>query len=123
MSKAFTRESDDVPERPGRRPVSSLPPGKKNYLTPTGARRLQEELSQLIEVERPRIPSPTGNVEAQRKLEKVDERIFRLQQSIQSAVVVEPPAKPWEQVHFGATVTVRDTRGEEETYRIVGVDE
>ena len=41
MSKAFTREDDDRPERPlARRQPSLLPPGAKNYLTPDGALRL-----------------------------------------------------------------------------------
>jgi transcription elongation factor GreB len=36
---------------------------------------------------------------------------------------VEPPAPPWNQVLFGASVTVRNQQGEEMTYCIVGVDE
>lgn len=50
-------------------------------------------------------------------------RIDQLQESLQTAVVVPPPAQPWEQVLFGATVTVRDKAGEESRYRLVGVDE
>jgi transcription elongation factor GreB len=124
MSKAFTRESDDTPEpRPMVRLSSALPAGTKNYITASGARRLQEELKRLVEVERPQLPSHPENVEARQKLQAVDQKIFRLQESIESAVVVEPPQKPWEQVRFGATVTVRNSRGETETYRIVGVDE
>ncbi len=49
MSKAFTREEDDAPERPTPlRPASSLPPGTKNYLTPDGAVRFRDELDRLI---------------------------------------------------------------------------
>ena len=102
---------------------SALPPGTKNYITASGARRLQEKLRRLVEVERPQIPSHLENVEARQKLQAMDQKILRLQGSIESAVVVEPPPKPWEQVRFGATVAVRDSRGETETYRIVGVDE
>ena len=47
MSKAFTRESDDAPEAPLVRPVSVLPPGLKNLLTPGGALQLRQELEQL----------------------------------------------------------------------------
>src|SRR5205809_244550 len=104
MSKAFTRESDDAPEpRPLPRLASSLPPGAKNYLTPDGARRLQAELDQLLQ---------------QRALEKdtpndsMDQRILRLQNALATAVVTHAPPPPWEQVRFGATVTVRHANGE-----------
>ena len=124
MSKAFTRESDDAPEpRPQARAVSGLPPGTKNYMTASGARRLQEELKRLVEVERPPISSGAEKVEARHRLQVLDQKILRLQESIQSAVIVEPPPKPWEQVRFGATVSVRDGCGNESSYRIVGVDE
>src|SRR5438552_6904579 len=75
MSKAFTRESDDLPDVPvvARQP-SPLPPGAKNYLTPDGARRLREELDRLVQVERPRqVPSP-DNPEAKRQLQVLDQR-------------------------------------------------
>lgn len=124
MSKAFTRESDDVPDRPVLpQPVSPLPPGAKNYLTPAGARRLREELERLVEVERPRLASSAEGSEAKRQIQALDQRIRHLQQSLQSAVVVEPPAEPEDRVRFGATVTVRDGGGHEEVYRIVGADE
>jgi len=42
---------------------------------------------------------------------------------LQSAVIVEPSPKPWDQVRFGATVTVRENDGTESRYRIVGADE
>jgi transcription elongation factor GreB len=109
MSKAFTRESDDLPERPAlQRPASALPPGAKNYFTRSGVDNLQRELEALAS-------APDSS--------SVRQRIFEIQQSLQSAVVNPPPSPPWEQVLFGATVTVRDQRGGETTYRIVGVDE
>lgn len=112
MSKAFTRESDEAPETRSLPPLRALlPPGAKNYLTPGGARRLQQELADL---QRQRAAAnPAG----------LDAKILRLRQSVESAVVVEAPPPPWEQVRFGATVTVRNSDGEETRYRIVGVDE
>ena len=111
MSKAFTRESDDAPEPPVRpRAVPSLPPGTKNYLTPGGATKLQEELDRLIATVPPR-PTPIG------------QRIAHLQRSLLTAEVVPPPTAPWDTVRFGATVTVREPGGEETGYRLVGVDE
>ena len=113
MSKAFTRESDDAPEERVLPPLRSLlPPGAKNYLTPAGARRLQSELETLLQ-ERTRASNPPS----------LEQRILRLQQGLESAVVVAPPPPPWDQVRFGATVTVRHANGERSQYRIVGADE
>jgi transcription elongation factor GreB len=126
MSKAFTRESDDVPEQPAPpRTAISVPPGVKNYLTPGGAQRLQEELASLLHVERPSLlaSSADNHSNSRHQLQILDQRILHLQQSLQSAVIVPPPAPPWERVRFGATVTVHDSRGTEARYRIVGMDE
>jgi len=124
MSKAFTRESDDLPERPTLpRLPSLLPPGVKNYLTPDGARQFQEELNRLVEVERPKFAAASPNAEQRGQLQTLDLRIQHLRQTLQSAEIVPPPAKPWDNVRFGATVTVRDGNGEESRYRIVGVGE
>ncbi len=124
VSKAFTRESDDAPELPirARRP-SPLPPGAKNYLTPGGAQSLREELDRLINNERPALAALGDDTDARRRLQTVEERIDHLQQSLRSAVVVNPPTVPDDRVRFGATVTVRNRRGEEMRYRIVGADE
>ena len=102
MSKAFTRESDDAPERaPVVRAVPVLPPGVKNLITQGGAERLRAELLQ------PGLPAA---------------RAAEVERILRSAVVEPPPPKPWERVAFGATVSIRD--GEEvEDYRLVGADE
>jgi transcription elongation factor GreB len=121
MSKAFTRESDDAPEPPSRPRQSSIPPGTKNYLTPDGARRLQAELDRLIQIERPKLAIANSGKDA--ALKSLDEQIQHLQQSLATAVVVTPPNAPWEQVRFGATVSVRNRKGETTRYRLVGVDE
>ena len=104
-------------------PRSSLPAGAKNYLTPDGARRLRDELDQLVQVERPRQVAWLDHPEAKGRLQLLDQRIYCLQQSLQSAIVVAPPIAPEGGVRFGASVTVRDRRGGESRYRIVGVDE
>lgn len=124
MSKAFTRESDDLPERPTLPPLPSLlPPGVKNYLTPDGARRLQEELSRLVEVERPHAAAAPAGSDSRQQVEALDQRIRHLQQCLHEADIVPPPAQPWDQVRFGAAVTVRDGSGSESRYHIVGVGE
>jgi transcription elongation factor GreB len=121
MSKAFTRESDDMPEQPVLpRAVSSLPPGVKNYITADGARALREELDRLVQVERPRI---AAEPDSKRELLIIDQRIAQVDESLRTAVVVPPPSVPENKVKFGATVTVRDRRGTELNYRLVGIDE
>ncbi len=123
MSKAFTRESDEEAELPMLRQPSSLPPGAKNYLTAAGERQLREELDRLLHEERPKFAALPEDSDAKRRLALLDQQIQHLQQSLHSAVLVPPPAVPWEQVRFGATVVVRSGSGEQESYRIVGVDE
>lgn len=124
MSKAFTRESDDLPDLPIiPRPVSPLPMGVKNYLTPGGAQRLREELDRLVQSERPRLASSPDDADARHQLRLLDQRIEYLRQSLGSAEVVPPPASPEDHVRFGATVTVRGSDGSEERYRLVGIDE
>lgn len=117
MSKAFTREDDNAPDLPlPLRPASTLPPGAPNYVTPDGAQRLRARLAELIE----RRQAMSGDPEAKRRVEM---QILQLQQSLDSATILPPPAPPWNEVKFGAIVSVRDQHGEEFQYRIVGVDE
>jgi transcription elongation factor GreB len=124
VSKAFTRESDDLPERPVLpRQASPLPPGAKNYLTTDGAARLREELERLVQVERPGLAALPDDGGARQQLPVLDQRIAYLRQSLNSAVVVPRPVEPEDRVRFGATVTVRERGGVETRYRIVGVDE
>jgi transcription elongation GreA/GreB family factor len=106
MSKAFTREDVDPPERSGRvRSASGLPPGAANYLTARGAQRLRLERAKL----------------AESALDK--ERMAELDRIFASATVVDSTGADPESVAFGAVVTVEDLEGKKETYRIVGVDE
>lgn len=123
MSKAFTREDDAAPGTPLPPPVSSLPPGVKNYLTADGAKRLQSELDRLLTVDRPLLAVRSDDHESRRALQAIDQRIRHLQQSLRSAEVVSPRQDPGEIVHFGAEVIVREKDGTEISYHIVGVDE
>jgi transcription elongation factor GreB len=109
MSKAFTRETDDAPERPlNTRAPSPLPPGSKNYITARGVARLQRELKQLS---------------AEPATEAARQRTLEIERCLSSATVVAPPPRPWNRVLFGATVTVRNRLGDEAVYHIVGQDE
>ncbi|HEY2124095.1 MAG TPA: GreA/GreB family elongation factor, partial [Chthoniobacterales bacterium] len=102
--------------------LSVLPPGARNLMTPAGAERLRAELERLVQDERPRLLAVSDDPEAQGRLGKIDQRIFQLEQSLQTAEVVKAPEGPATTVTFGSTVVVRGPDGEE-TFRIVGVDE
>ena len=58
-------------------------------------------------------------------MREIDRRIRFLTKRLDLADVVDPAARQenCDRVYFGATVTVCDEQGEEQTYQIVGVDE
>jgi transcription elongation factor GreB len=109
----------------------------KNYITPAGFRRLQEELARLWKVERPPVVSTVawaaGNgdrsengdyIYGKKKLREIDRRIRYLSKSIDSAVVVDNAGKAHDRVRFGATVIfIHEESGEQREVTIVGVDE
>jgi transcription elongation factor GreB len=122
MSKAFTRESDDdLPEAPlAPSALATLPPGAKNYLTERGARRLREELSRLVQVDRPQLSADPSRA---RELRVIDARITELEDHLFSAEIVATPDEPPDRVTFGATVTVRERDDALKRYTIVGLAE
>ena len=136
MSKAFVRESDGDDEE-NLSPALRIPPGTRNYITPAGHARLKEELEELVKRERPRIVeivawaasngdrSENGDyIYGKRRLREIDRRIRFLTKRLDIAEVVDPLQHgDNDQVFFGATVTLCDTQGQEQTYVIVGIDE
>jgi transcription elongation factor GreB len=123
VSKAFTRESDDLSADE----VASIPPrwsaGEKNYITREGADRLRERLNDFLEEKR--VLASKGDEaspNAKAALRRLETVIQKLQSTLNSVVVVEPPADQ-ERIAFGAAVRVQGEDGDEETYQIVGVDE
>jgi transcription elongation factor GreB len=108
----------------------------KNYITPGGHRRLQDELTRLWKIERPSVVATVawaaGNgdrsenadyIYGKRRLREIDRRIRHLSKSLDSAVIVDNSGKTHPRVHFGATVTVLYESGAEREVTIVGVDE
>jgi transcription elongation factor GreB len=108
----------------------------KNYITPGGYRRLQEELARLWKVDRPALVttvawaasngdrSENGDyIYGKRKLREIDKRIRYLSKTLDKATVVDNSGKTQQRVFFGATVTVEYESGEEREVTIVGVDE
>lgn len=135
MSKAFTRENDADDD--DLEPALRLPVGVRNYITPRGYRKLKEELDHLWKVERPELVrtvawaasngdrSENGDyIYGKKRLREIDRRVRFLRKRLENAEVVDPAQRgECDQVFFGATVTVCDTDGNENTYSIVGVDE
>jgi transcription elongation factor GreB len=139
MSKAFTREhdsgaDDEIESAP------AMPPGRRNYMTPGGFARLKAELVHLVERERPETVAAVAwaasngdrsenadYIYGKKRLREIDRRIRFLVTRLDRAEVVDPLARREagneDQVFFGATVTVADSRGKEWTVSIVGIDE
>ena len=117
--------------------ATGLPPGVKNYITPAGFARMQEEVNALLRVERPKIVEivswAAGNGDrsengdylyGKKRLREIDRRVRFLTKRLRIAEVVDPSRQTnREQVFFGATVTYANARDEERTVRILGVDE
>lgn len=138
MSKAFTRE-DDAPEEDfeGDDESNPIPAGSKNYLTPGGWQRMRDELKWLVNIERPEVTRVVSwaaslgdrseNADYQygkKRLREIDRRIRRLTKRLEAAEVVDPATREeTDQVFFGATVTYVNSAGEQNTVRIVGIDE
>jgi transcription elongation factor GreB len=140
MSKAFVKEDADddeaLPDEP-----ASLPAGAKNYITPAGFRRMQDELKHLQSTERPRVVDivawAAGNgdrsengdyIYGKQRLREIDRRCRFLSKRLEVAEVVDPARQQHlDRVFFGATVTYATTAGDERTITrtitIVGVDE
>lgn len=108
----------------------------KNYITPDGFKKLQDEFRVLFHEERPKLVETVawaaGNgdrsengdyIYGKRRLREIDKRLFFLRGRIESAEVVDPKSVQSENVVFGATVTIEDENGELKTYQIVGEDE
>jgi transcription elongation factor GreB len=135
MSKAFVKETDDEDDLPDK-PLA-VPAGVKNYMTPGGHRRMQDELRQLLRLERSKMVETVawaaGNgdrsengdyIYGKRRLRETDRRIRFLSKRLESAEVVDPnQQRNRDQVFFGATVTYANGRGIEMTITIVGIDE
>jgi len=107
-----------------------------NYLTPEGAKKLQVELNQLLNVERAKVVQQVADAAAQgdrsenaeytygkKRLREIDRRIRFLTKRLDSAVIVKQEAASHSEVRFGAQVDVEDENGKRSSYLIVGPDE
>jgi transcription elongation factor GreB len=109
----------------------------KKYITKSGFDRLRAEFRRLLYDERPRVTHEVTIAAAhgdrsenyeyklgKKKLREIDAKIHKLQKQLENYEVVDPATRPkTDRVFFGATVTVEDEDGEEQTYQIVGSEE
>jgi transcription elongation factor GreB len=137
MSKAFTKEGDEPPGEPETDSGPALPAGAKNYITPGGFKKLQDELRHLVKDERPKVVETVswaaGNgdrsengdyIYGKKRLREIDSRIRFLTKRLEITQVVNPAAqKNRDQVFFGATVTYASAGGARHSVTIVGIDE
>jgi transcription elongation factor GreB len=133
MSKAFVKEEHDEPDNEV--PPPAPPPGGKNYITPAGYARLEAELRDLVEVQRPEVVKTVAwaaslgdrseNADylyGKRRLREIDRRVRFLIKRLESAEIVRSAGRDTDQVFFGATVRLKTASGEK-SITIVGVDE
>ncbi len=137
MNKAFTKESDADEEDEAVEAALKLPQGTQNYITSAGYARLKSEVENLLRVERPKVVeivswaasngdrSENGDyLYGKKRLREIDRRIRFLTRRLDIAQIVDPARQEnADQVFFGASVTICDEQGQEQSYQIVGVDE
>ncbi len=135
MSKAFTKESDGDDDE--ELPMTALPSGGKNYITPQGYARIKSELLDLIDNERPKVVdivhwaasngdrSENGDyIYGKKRLREIDRRIRFLTKRMEIAEISDPSLHfGSDQIFFGATATYVDPAGAEKTVTILGIDE
>ena len=134
MSKAFVKDDAAEPETP-ELPSPSLPSNGKNYITPEGFARLQQEKKHLLEMERPEVVKTVAwaaslgdrsenadYIYGKRRLREIDRRVRFLIKRLEAAEIVRSSGRDTDQIFFGAQVRVTGASGER-TVRIVGIDE
>jgi len=140
MKRTFTRRpkslKPDPPVDPAAPPIAAV----KNYITPSGLQRLNDERKFLLTRERPAVTQVVAwaasngdrseNADYQygkRRLREIDRRVRFLRKRIEAAEVVDPEAprsgRAATKVFFGATVRFATTSGTDRVVSVVGVDE
>ena len=113
MSRAFVRESDQDPAAVPVRAVSPHP----NFVTPRGLAAIE---ARVRELESERQAARAGNDVALRARAERDLRYWSARRA--SARVVEPAAAT-DRVRFGMQVTLQQSTGVRQVFRLVGEDE
>jgi transcription elongation GreA/GreB family factor len=112
MSRAFVKESDDLPDLPDR-PVSPHP----NLVTPRGLALIEAA------VETHRQALAAAQAAADRDRVAAASRELRYWTARRASAEVQPAPADCESVRFGAKVTIERDDGRRQAFRIVGEDE
>lgn len=137
MSKAFVKEDSDFDDDDLDTGGLSIPTGFKNYITRFGYNKMREELSDLVNKERPEMVSVVSwaasngdrsengdYIYGKKRLRELDRRIRFLTKRLETIEVVDTHLQTnRNQVFFGATVDYINQDGEEFKVTIVGIDE
>ncbi len=134
MNKAFVKESDEGDNEVEIKREAS--PSGKNYITPLGFKRLEDEYRELKYKERPEVTrvvswaagngdrSENGDyIYGKKRLREIDRRLRFLSKRIDIAEIVDPQSIKSEEILFGASVVIKNEDGVEKRYSIVGTDE
>ena len=120
MSRAFVKEPD------GEQVVEALPQrrhsGVPNYITPEGFEALRARVAEL-EAERKALADTPDRLGRRVDQQRVESELRYLNERVQRAIVVEPPAPPYATVGIGAEVDLVDENDDEHHFTIVGEDE
>lgn len=108
----------------------------KIHISPAGHKRIIDEYNWLLHTERPRITAEVSYAASlgdrsenseylygKKRLREIDKRLHFLQKRIERFEVVDYAKFTGTTVRFGATVTIEDEDGEEQTWTILGEDE
>lgn len=120
-----------------KKPSSQITLNQKHYVTPTGLKALQDELNDLLRVQRPEVVATVswaaGNgdrsengdyIYGKKRLREIDRRLRYLTKQVENAQVVDPIMQQNQtKVFFGATVTYLQDNGRQMQVTIVGIDE
>ncbi len=113
---------------------------RKNYITPSGLKKLRDEYHHLLHMERPKVVESVawaaGNgdrsenadyIYGKRRLREIDSRLRFLAHRLEKVELVDPSElerlQDVDRVVFGTMILVMDEDGKTQEYQIVGEDE
>jgi transcription elongation GreA/GreB family factor len=119
VSRAFVKEDAPEPdENPPEKPLSPHP----NYVTPRGARLLQDEEAR-ISAELATLAGAQDDAARRRRKREFERDLRYVRARLETAIPVDPANLPKDEIRFGARVVLKRDDGEMRTLRIVGEDE
>ncbi|ROI09904.1 transcription elongation factor GreA [Chryseobacterium sp. H3056] len=120
MSRGFVKE-DDQEEVPLVPPRADLPAGTENFVTENGMKALLAEKENLL-AEQEKLDA-SQEKEYRIAFNHINAKLQLLNERIASAKIIDSSKLPQDEVHFGATVTFKNSEKKTQTFQIVGVDE